>query len=148
MPPHYGEAKIAHMAEEAITLKTPDGSSGPAVAEIIEYSSSARITKAVLLMVGGVLGGAACIIVPVVHLFTTWGLPLAGILLGLRALRTHRKLDRVTGRCPGCEAEIELVGGALQDSARQKCFKCAAPLELVWPESAAGGHGPERHGQP
>ena len=132
------------MTEEPITLKTADGSSGPAVAEIIEYSSSARITKAVLLMVGGVLGGAACIIVPVVHLFTTWGLPLAGVLLGIRALRTRRKLDRVAGKCPGCEAEIELVGGALTDSTRRKCFKCAAPLELVWPESAAGGHRPGR----
>ncbi len=129
-----GEAKITLMAEDPITLKTADGSSGPAVAEIIEYSSSARITKGVLFMVGGVLGGAACIIVPVVHLFTTWGLPLAGILLGIRALRTHRKLDRVTGRCPDCEAEIELVGGALTEPARQKCCRCAAPLELVWPD--------------
>ena len=121
------------MADEPITLKTAAGSSGPGVAEIIEYSSSARITKAVLLIVGGLLGGAACIIVPVVHLFTTWGLPLAGILLGLRALRTRRKVDYIRGACPACDAEIELPGSALKDPARRKCAKCSAPLEVKWP---------------
>ncbi len=117
------------MHEERITLETGDGASGPAVAEVIRYGSGARVGKAVLFAVAGFAGGAACIIIPVLHLITTWALPLAGILLCVRTLKTHERLDRISGPCPACSEPLDLVGGTADQP--RSCPKCGTALTVV-----------------
>ncbi len=126
------------MPEEPVVFKTADGESGPAVAEIAYYGSAARISRAILYIVAGFVGGAACIIVPVVHLLTTWGLPLVGILMGVRALRTHQRIVTVAGPCPGCGEPVDLPGGSMTDAG--SCTACKASLTIILPDApgAAG----------
>ena len=121
------------MPEEPVVFETADGASGPAVAEIVRYGRGARISKAILYIVAGLVGGAACIIVPVVHLLTTWGLPLVGILMGVRALRTHERIVTVAGPCPGCGEPVELPGGSMTDV--RICSACKASLTINLPDA-------------
>ena len=116
------------MPEEPVIFETADGASGPAVAEIAHYGAGARISKAIFYIVAGFVGGAACIIVPVVHLLTTWGLPLVGILMGVRALRTHERIVTAAGPCPVCGEPVELPGGSMTDV--RICSACKASLTL------------------
>jgi hypothetical protein len=70
------------------------------------------------------------IVVPVVHLITTWAQPLGGILLGLRAYKRRVVLYQVTSACPGCRESIEFHGGSIDDPAWQICPKCKATLKV------------------
>ena len=120
-------------------VKADDGGSGPATAEIIRYGPAARIGKALLWAAAGFVGGAACILVPVVHLITTWALPLAGIVLCVKTLRTHERVVTASGKCPGCGEQVGFAGGSL-DAARS-CPGCGVGLKLFpanGPDEGAG----------
>lgn len=116
------------MTEEPVTLKTAEGATGVAAAQVERYTPGARRGKAALFIVGGILGGAACIIIPVLHLITTWGLPVLGIVLGLRALRTEFRVYSVSGRCPACDEVVEIVG--LSPDHPRPCPRCRTELSV------------------
>lgn len=119
------------MSVEPIRLRASDGESGPAEAEIIRYGSVARIGRAIAFALGGLLGGAVCILFPVVHLITTWALPLGGIVLGLKALRTREKLVSLSGPCPSCQEKVQLFGGPVHGGKPRTCPRCRIALELL-----------------
>ncbi len=119
-----------------LTLRAQDGRTASAGAVIDRYPSGARIGTAVAFFVGGFMGAAACIIVPILHLITTWALPLAGILMGLRTLRIEHRLGRIAGTCPLCEQQIELRGGPVKASNWRVCPSCRKDVELVLPPAA------------
>ena len=120
------------MPRETITLRAEDGTDTTASAEVFRYGSGARTLKSIAFIGGGVLGGAACIIIPVLHLITTWALPLVGILAGVRAYRTHAQVLQVAGPCPKCGESVALPGGSMgEHSLTQPCPECEAVLEMV-----------------
>ena len=129
------------MAEEPVILKSSEGVERPGTAEVVRYGAGIRTTKAIGFVVGGLLFGAACIIVPVLHLFTTWGLPLLGIILAVRSLRREVVVESATGTCPSCEASITLPGGAGDDGTARTCPQCGGALELVVSAPPASGPG-------
>ena len=116
------------MPEEVITW-TAAGRQAKATAEVDRYGPAARTMRAGLFIGGGLLGGGACIIVPVLHLITTWALPLLGIVLGARAYKTEMKLYALTGPCPACNVPIQLAGGAAHELILS-CPKCGEKLEV------------------
>ncbi len=124
MDPHTPQDRL-------ITLRTQDGRIAAAAATIERYSEAARIGKAVGFFVGGFVMGGACIIVPVLHLITTWALPLAGIVLGLRTLKIEQKLTRINGTCPACTQRIELRDGPVKANIWRVCPECDKDLEIV-----------------
>jgi hypothetical protein len=71
------------MAQESIILEsgTQQATSGQA-GDVSRYSTAHRIVIASIWVAGGFLLAAPCIVIPIVHLFSTWGLPLLGILNG------------------------------------------------------------------
>lgn len=94
------------------------------------YSDFARISIGVLWIVGGLLGGLMFIIVPIVHLITTWALPLIGILMGVRAFKRRAVLYQITAQCPACGEAIETNGGSVDDPAWQVCPRCKTTLKF------------------
>ncbi len=114
-----------------ITLRGEDGETASAEATIEAYPETARIGKAVGFFAGGFLLGGACIFVPVLHLVTTWALPLAGIVFGLRTLKIDRAFGPITGTCPLCEKPIELRGGPIKTSNWRVCPECQKDLQVV-----------------
>jgi hypothetical protein len=114
-----------------ITLRGEDGETAPADATIDAYPEAARIGKAVGFFVGGFVLGGACIFVPVLHLITTWALPLAGIVFGLRTLKIDRAFGPITGRCPRCDKPIELRGGPIKASNWRVCPECRKDIEVL-----------------
>ena len=77
--------------------------------DVARYSDAARIAIGTLWIVGGFAGGAMFIVVPIVHLVSTWALPLGGILLGMRAFKRRVVLYNVAGTCPACGEAVEFV---------------------------------------
>ncbi len=114
-----------------IELRAESGETAPADATIERYPEAARIGKAVAFIAGGFLLGFACIFVPVLHLITTWALPLAGIVLGRRTLKIDRAFGPITGTCPLCEKPIELRGGPIKTSNWRVCPECQKDLQVV-----------------
>lgn len=121
------------MPEETVTLSTADGAASlPASAEIARHGTTRRALTAAALVVAGLAGGAACIIVPVVHLVSTWGFPLLGIFLAYKTWQTPEKLVQLEGKCPACGEAVELFGGGLSDE--RTCPNCKATLRINAPE--------------
>ncbi len=121
------------MSEERVILRSGEDGTTEAVAELVRYRPAARRWRAAAFIGGGLLLGFSCSIVPGPHmLVTVWLLPLAGIWLGMRALRTEVKLVHLTGPCPACGKPLELFGGSI-DGARE-CRRCRSSIELALPE--------------
>ncbi|MHC5025091.1 MAG: hypothetical protein ACYTGG_14505 [Planctomycetota bacterium] len=119
------------MTREAVTVRAADSGSAAADADVTRYGSLERSLKAGLYIAGGLIGGAACIIVPVLHLVTTWALPLLGILAGVRAARVEAIIRDIRGRCPACDEPIELAGGSMgKEPMLAACPRCRAALEV------------------
>lgn len=94
--------------------------------------------------VGGLLGAFACILIPIVHLITTWALPIAGVYLARRTLKREVLVYDIEGRCPACGKPITLAGGATNEPVWQACPECQAPLRVC---VRAGETGPIRNPQ-
>ena len=129
------------MPMEPITVEAPDGRTSQGQAEVIRYSNASRITRATLFVIAGLIGGTVCIIVPVVHLVTTWGFPLIGILLANRTMKREVSIHQPAVPCPHCGQAIEIAGGALIDSEWQVCPHCRT--KLVYRAQAAPAQIPE-----
>lgn len=125
------------MSQEPVAFTNQSGvSRAGQAADIARYSDAMRITIGSLYIVGGLVGGTVCIVVPVAHLITTWALPLGGIFMGLRAFKRRVVIYQPAGVCPSCGEAIELVGGSVDDRSWQKCPKCHAELRVIAGEAA------------
>lgn len=123
-----GSQTIAH---EKVTIENESGNvaSGEAV-DAAHYSDFARITIGVMWIVGGLLAALMFIVVPIVHLFSTWAFPLIGFLLGKRAFSRRVVLYQITAECPSCHETIETNGGSIDDPSWQVCPRCSAALKF------------------
>ena len=121
----------ARMPQESVNFENASGEKRAGQAsDIARYSDAVRITIGTLWIVGGLIGGTVCIVVPVVHLITTWALPLFGILMGLRAFKRRVVIYQPAGVCPSCDKPMELAGGSIDDQTWQTCPQCKAALKV------------------
>ena len=119
------------MAQESVTIESANHP--PAIGQaddVVRHSTAVRIIMASMWAVGGFLLAAPCILIPVVHLVSTWGLPLLGILMGLRAWKRRVVIHNITGTCPACQQQIQLNGGSIDDMSWQVCPVCKAALKV------------------
>jgi hypothetical protein len=94
------------MPREATIVRTRDRVEAPVSVEITRYNLAIRLTRSLPIFVGSVILGAATIIVPGVHLISTWFIPLLGSGIALYVFRVHARIGTIDGRCPSCEAEF------------------------------------------
>ena len=113
-----------------LTVSTETGATGPGEGRLVSYPQGLRILVASIWLLVGFGGAAALIVVPIVHLFSTWGLPLAGILGAMNAIKTTERVSHVTGQCPACKGKLLLAGGRAVFPLRDACEHCSRPLIL------------------
>jgi hypothetical protein len=101
------------MPEAIVNLKSTDGSSREASADLTQYNKHQRVLRATGCIVVGVLAATGCLLVPGPHMLLFWVGPLVGVLVARRALATHAKVFDIKGSCPQCQEHIELHGGAV-----------------------------------
>jgi ribosomal protein S27AE len=120
--------------ERPVQLRNEAGATQPATGQWAEHAASERGLKAAVFGVGGFLAAAPLILIPVLHLITTWLLPLLGIVAAVGAWRTSARLTRVRGDCPSCSESIQLDGGRFTAAMHDSCPACSrlvfmAPLK-------------------
>jgi len=114
----------------ALTVSTETGASCPARGRLLVYPQGLRTVVALIWLAVGFGGALALIVVPIVHLISTWALPLIGILCAINALKTHARVSHVEGECPGCGGKLLLAGGRAVFPVRDACEHCSRPLLL------------------
>lgn len=121
------------MPTENTVVRTRDRSESVVSAEITRYNLAVRLARSLPIFVGSVLLGAATIIIPAVHLISTWFIPLLGSGVALYVFRIHTKVGLIKGECPSCTTEFDEQGGPYEDPMWIRCPHCAVPLELILP---------------
>lgn len=125
------------MSSEQVTLKQRQGDPVEAMAEVVRYGPGDRTTRAGTIAGAGVVLGGLSILVPGVHLISTWLLPLLGLGIAAYYYRIRAKVDRITGTCPNCGEAMSIgeVGTVTDEAVWVRCDKCSHPLELVLAET-------------
>ena len=111
-------------------LHSETGATSEALGRYTEYPASMRFLTALIWLGIGFGGAALLIVVPVVHLISTWLLPLVAVLGAFSALRTPSRVSHVTGRCPVCQGKLLLAGGRAEFPVRDSCEHCGRPLTI------------------
>ena len=114
-----------------LKLQAESGAVSQAQGVWMEYSPAGRFCKAMLCLVGGVGLGAVLIVVPILHLITTWALPLVGVLGAIHILRTEATVREISGTCPACGVALHLQGGRAAFPMRESCPDCRRPLTVA-----------------
>ena len=124
------------MATEAVSLHTRDGRVVEASAVVQRPSSGGRLAKVVGMAVGGLVLGAASIVVPVAHFVLPWALPIAGVLGAWMAWNTRAVIGEVRGVCPECSTAMVVPPyGAFEEPCWLRCPQCSTPFALRLRES-------------
>ncbi len=128
------------MKELALVLQAETGAQTEGTASIEHFSTPLRWVKATIFLFGGIGLGAALIVVPILHLVTTWALPLAGLIACISALRTRARLGDIQASCPGCKASFSHNGGRAVFPMRIDCPDCRRPISIE-PAGETDGQG-------
>ena len=115
----------------AIALVAESGAERPAEGTLVRQSDGARVGRAIALALGGFAGAMVCVVIPGVHLITTWLLPLLGLVAARQALRTRARIEGLRGQCPACNAAIELEGGRVTEPMFEPCPACHRNLRVA-----------------
>lgn len=118
----------------------PNGAEEPVTqgrGRLIHYSAATRGAWAAAFVMGGLVGGLVFIVVPVLHLCTTWALPLLGILAGVRAWAAEVALRQIEGPCPHCGQTTRLEGGSGVGPHVDNCTDCKKQVEATLLEAPA-----------
>ena len=128
------------MAEEAV-LRLRDGTEGTCQAEVTRYSSAGAAMRAAPIAIGGIVLGAASIVIPGVHLISTWLLPLIGVGVAFFVFRVRTVVGRVDATCPSCSKpfSVEKAGTIDDDALWIRCPHCNSPLACI--PAAASSEG-------
>lgn len=121
------------MATETVELRDRSGAAVEAQADLRRYSDAARMARGLPIAVGGVVLGACSILIPAVHLISTWLLPLLGGFIGWYVYRIRLVVGAVRGTCPKCGEAFEAEGGTWdeREALWLRCNHCAHPLQLT-----------------
>ncbi len=117
------------MSDSTITLKTRDGKTSSATGAVTHYSSAARAARGGGVALVGTVVGLLTIFIPVVHLISTWLVPLISLLIGYYIFTIETVLGAVRGPCPECGEAIELEGGVLASDTWARCSECSTPMQ-------------------
>lgn len=118
------------MGMEQVRLHTRDDRVVDGTAEVIRRSTAERAGRAGGIALAGVALGAVSIAIPVVHLISTWLIPLIGFVLAYFVYRTAVVVPEVRCTCPDCGAETVMAGGAWEDPMWVRCTSCTLPLSV------------------
>jgi len=97
----------------------------------VRYGDAARIARGVGVMALGLALGAACVVVPVLHLITTWALPAGGLALGVYLLNTRSKVAGLRGECPACGEPGRFASASLEGTVEAVCPACFAFVQVT-----------------
>ena len=117
------------------TFRIDSGETTDAAGTPTEYEAGPRMAKAIGFAVGGLVLGGVFIVVPLVHLITTWFLPLLGFYLAWTAFNKDRTFTGIQGACPACKADITLDGGRITPSMWDQCPACRRPVQILIEEA-------------
>ncbi len=115
---------------EEVILRARSGEHGPARAAVRRFNGGQRIGKAVPFAAGGVLLGAGSVVIPGVHLISTWALPLLGFGLAWYMYSRVGAVDAVEGDCPACGEAMRAEGGPWEEPMWVRCGRCNVPLQV------------------
>ncbi len=119
------------MAQESVQLLAADGRTALGTADMTRTSPAMRKAWAIMVLVVGFAAGAASILIPILHLFSTWILPLAAIVVARKIWRREFSITSLHGECPNCGQRISLGGRAMHNSPMQECPHCPAAFQVV-----------------
>lgn len=120
---------------EPIALRARSGARTEGTAVITRWSGPRRGARAISIAVAGLLIGMATVIIPAVHLVSTWLIPLLSLGIAWYVVQIRSRVDRVEGVCPSCGASISAgpFGAATDDEPLWvRCPSCTIPLEVQW----------------
>ncbi len=118
------------------TLRIDTGATAPAAGTLRVYDPGKQSLKAAGFALGGLALAGVLIFVPLLHLITTWLVPLLGFFLAWTTWRTDRTLTAIEGPCPGCKAPIRLDGGRVEDPMWDQCPACKRPVQIILSKEA------------
>lgn len=123
------------MPAEPFELRTRRGVVSVATAAVERTSDVVRYGRAAVICVIGVVLGACTLVIPMVHFFAPWGLPLLSAGLAAYTLSLRGNIHSVEGPCPACSRTVVLgAQGALSSEPIWiLCPHCKEPLALAPP---------------
>jgi hypothetical protein len=119
---------------EPSVVRTRDRLEADIKLEIFRYSLSARLMRSVPIFIAAVILGAVSILIPAVHLISTWAIPLLGTGIAIFIFRTNAKLGNVTGTCPSCSKSFSEAAGPYEEPMWIRCPSCNTPLQIILPD--------------
>lgn len=119
------------MADETFQIEHENtGKTSTMTGEVVRFDDAARTRRAAVRAVGGLGLGALSVLIPVLHFFSTWMLPLIGAYLAWQAYNTRELVKSLRGPCPACGEEVQVDGGPL-DGLRTVCPRCRENLAVT-----------------
>ncbi len=93
-------------------------------------SSLSRALRAGAFLLGGLLGGALSLPIPLAHLVLPWLLPIVGAVGAVLAFQGRGRVTEVVGTCVDCGAPFTADGGPLEEPLWIRCPACNVPLRV------------------
>lgn len=116
---------------QPIVVKGNDGGTQPGMLHVTTYNPRERIVRAAKAW--AVCWVLALLALPIIglHWILVPALVIAGVLLGYQRYRTTTINNKAEGRCPVCQAEIEIKLESGEHPPLWKyCPACKAPLSI------------------
>ena len=111
-----------------LTISTELGDSNSGIGELREYSSLLRYGMSFGWLLTAFALAVVLVVVPVIHLITTWLLPIAGVVGFVSIIQTRATITKIKGQCPACNSNVLLSGGRAAPQMRESCDDCSRPL--------------------
>lgn len=114
-----------------LQIRSQTGKSADGAATLSSVDPATRGGKAAACVVAGIVGAAACIWIPIVHLITTWLFPLIGAAMAWKIWTTQATFASATASCPECGAALSLADKGANFPLREGCSSCSTQLEIT-----------------
>ena len=116
---------------ENVSLSGRGGGAARGTAAVLRYTDADRLRRAVPIGVGGTLLGLCTIVIPGVHLISTWLIPLISLYVASYFYNRQGAIDDVQFTCPECDAASQSEGGAWEDPMWVRCSACSKPIRVT-----------------
>lgn len=114
-----------------LSLTSQTGRSGAGSATFSTVDPGSRAGKAAAFLIGGVALAGVCIMIPIVHLITTWLFPVLGAAMAWKTWTTELTLDTVDAACPECGAALGWRDMGARFPLRESCPSCDTQLQIT-----------------
>ncbi|MBL1292489.1 MAG: hypothetical protein COB61_001300 [Thiotrichales bacterium] len=119
-------------AELALHFDNEKHGRGEGVLHYRAFSQSARVSRAILLLVYCWLVAVVTIPIPILHLIAVPGFFIGGIILFVQQLRSKTHVESALGQCPVHVAEVDIpLEHHMWPPVWVHCPECKASLHLV-----------------